>query len=62
MRDIQRAPDTITSKAHKYSFLKTSNPKALYRIIGKRASTAPAGAGTPVKNFPERGVFMFSIS
>ena len=35
---------------------------ALNKIIGNKARIAPAGAGTPVKNFPERGVFMFSIS
>ena len=31
-------------------------------MIGKSANTAPEGAGTPVKNRPDNGVLMFSIS
>lgn len=59
---MQSNPAEITSSAHRYSFLKISNPNALYKIIGKSAKTAPAGAGTPVKYRPERGVLTFSIS
>ena len=60
--DMHRSPEITTSIAQKYSFLKISSPYALNKIIGKSANTAPAGAGTPVKNFPESGVLMFSMS
>ena len=60
--DIHNNADATTSIATKYGFLKISKPKALYKMIGNKAKIAPAGAGTPVKNLPDSGVFIFSIS
>lgn len=59
---MHNKPAMTTLIAHRYSFLNISSPNALYRMIGNIVNIAPAGAGTPVKNLPESGVFMFSIS
>jgi hypothetical protein len=60
MHSILAITDT---NAQIYEFLKISNPKELYRAIGKRFIRAPAGAGTPTEkpNF-ERVVDTLLIS
>jgi hypothetical protein len=61
--ETQRIPENITLTPDKYSFIKSSvSLKALCRLMGNMARMAPAGAGTPVKNFPLNGFFIFSIS
>ena len=60
--DIHNNPTVIILNIHKYEFLNKSISNALYNIIGNSANTAPAGAGTPVKKYPDNGVFIFSMS
>ena len=59
---MQSIPATMVETDPIYGLLKKSRLNALKRITGKRAISAPAGAGTPVKNLLDKGVLIFSIS